>query len=209
MSRYIGPSCRLCRREGEKLFLKGARCEGQKCALTRKSYIPGMHGMTKKFGNKMSEYGKHLREKQKARRIFGLSERQFHNLYNKASKSSAATGETFLKLLELRLDNATYRAGFADSRAMARQIVSHGLIRLNGKRVTVSSIQLKVGDKFEINGKKKDSKMFETAKKRKDTSPKWLVTDLKMLSAEVKALPSKEDFEPSIDSQLIVEFYSK
>lgn len=209
MARYAGPSCRLCRREGEKLFLKGVRCEGQKCALTRKNYIPGMHGGTRKFGGKMSEYARQLREKQKAKRIFGMSEKQFRSFYEKAAKLSDVTGEALLKLLELRLDNAVYRAGLAESRTMGRQIVGHGLIRLNGKRVITPSIILKVGDKFEVRTKSKGSKLFENLKKKKDVSPKWLEVNLPDLSAEVKILPDKDDIESSIENQLIVEFYSK
>jgi small subunit ribosomal protein S4 len=209
MARHTGPVCRLCRREGEKLFLKGARCEGQKCTLLKKNYIPGLHGGIRKFGGKMSEYAKQLREKQKAKRIFGISEKQFRIYYGKADKATDITGDALLKLLETRLDNAVYRAGMADSRAQARQIVSHGLVRVNGKKVTVPSILLKVDDKFEVKDKSKGSKIFDEIKKKKDASPKWLEVDLKNLSVEAKMLPDKEDIEASINSQLIVEFYSK
>ncbi|MBU1992695.1 MAG: 30S ribosomal protein S4 [Patescibacteria group bacterium] len=208
MARNTGPVCRLCRREGEKLFLKGARCEGQKCALVRKNYIPGAHGGKRSF-KKLSEYAKQLREKQKAKRIFGIAEKQFHIYYERAEKMDDITGDALLKLLEERLDNVLYRAGFAESRAMARQLASHGLVKLNGRKVTVPSITLKVGDKFEVVEKSKSAKMFEPLKKKKDTSPKWLEVDLPNLKAEVTKLPGKDDIDSSIESQLIVEFYSK
>lgn len=209
MSRYTGPSCKLCRREGEKLFLKGARCESQKCAITRKNYIPGIHGGQRKRFTKLSEYAKQLREKQKAKRIFGLSEKQFHLYYEKADNIGGITGDNLLVLLERRLDNAVYRSGLADSRAQGRQMVNHGLVTLNGKKVTIPSIIVQPGDKFAVKDKTKSSKLFENKIKQKDQSPKWLEVDLKNLSAEVKMLPDHDDIESSIESQLIVEFYSK
>ncbi len=208
MARYTGSKCKLCRREGEKLFLKGSRCEGQKCAITRRNYAPGQLGKNR-FG-KQTEYGRHLRAKQKARRIYGISESQFAEYYKKADKQSEVTGTALLKLLETRLDNVIYRAGLAESRDQARQIVSHGLIKLNGRTVDVPSITVKVGDSFEVKEGKKGSPLFEAAKKNKKfKSPKWLNVDLGNLKGEVIAMPEKDDAESNIDTQLIVEFYSK
>ncbi len=208
MSRYTGSKCKLCRREGEKLFLKGARCEGQKCAITRRNYAPGQLGKNK-FG-KQTEYARHLRAKQKARRIYGIVEKQFRKYYKQADKSPETTGVALLKLLETRLDNAIYRAGFADSREQAKQIVSHGLIKLNGKRVDIPSIHVKTGDTFEVREKSKGSSLFEEVKKNKKfRSPKWLKIDLGNLQGEVIGLPEKDDAESNIDTQLVVEYYSK
>lgn len=208
MSRYHGPKCRLCRREANKLFLKGDRCETQKCALLRKNYAPGFHGKTS-FAKK-SEYARQLREKQKARRIFGISEAQFRRYYQKSTQSPEATGETLLKLLERRLDNAVYRATFASSRDQARQMISHGLLTFNKRRVNVPSIQLKVGDVFEVRDKNKNSPLFtKVLTQQKNFAPKWLKVDFKNLRGEVADLPQKEDLESNIQVQLIVEFYSK
>jgi len=208
MARYTGSKCKLCRREGEKLFLKGTRCEGQKCAIIRRNYAPGQLGKNR-FG-KQTEYGRHLRAKQKARRIYGVSEHQFADYYKKAVKQSGVTGTELLKLLETRLDNVIYRAGFASSRTQARQIVSHGLIRLNGKKVDVPSITVKVGDAFEIKASAKKSPLFEEVKKNKKfKSPQWLSSDLGILKVDIIGMPKKDDAESNIDTQLIVEYYSK
>ncbi|KKQ71938.1 MAG: 30S ribosomal protein S4, small subunit ribosomal protein S4 [Candidatus Peregrinibacteria bacterium GW2011_GWC2_39_14] len=203
------PVCRLCRREGEKLFLKGARCESQKCALVKKNYAPGQHGPLAKKGRGKSEYGRQMREKQKAKRIFGLNERQFHNYYKVAVKTEGVTGIAFLNLLEKRLDNVIYRAGFATSRAQARQIVNHGLCHINGKKVATASYGVKVGEKFEIKEKLRGSKLFETAKASKFNPPKWIKVDLKSLTGEIVAEPDKDDFEKSIQTNIIIEYYSK
>lgn len=208
MSKYTGPKCRLCRREGTKLYLKGERCETQKCAMIRKNYAPGMHGQKGGFGKK-SEYAKQLREKQKAKRIFSISEIQFREYYNKASKITGITADEILTLLETRLDNVVYRAGLASSRSQARQIVGHGLISLNGHSVTIPSIQVKIGDKFIIADKYKDSPLFAETAKRKPSNPKWLETDLKNLSGSMIRAPEKSELESSIAGHLIVEFYSK
>lgn len=208
MSRYTGSKCKLCRREGEKLFLKGTRCEGEKCAITRRNYAPGQLGKNK-FG-KQTEYGRHLRAKQKARRIYGISEKQFADYYAKADKQHGVTGTTLLQLLETRLDNVIYRSGFASSRNQARQIVNHGLVRLNGRRVDIPSITVKIGDKFEIREKDKGSTLFEEAKKNKKfKSPKWLNAEVGNLKGEILGMPEKDDAESNIDTQLIVEYYSK
>lgn len=208
MGRIIGPACKQCRREGEKLFLKGARCESPKCALVRKNYAPGMHGSKGSFGKK-SEYSKQLREKQKAKRIFGVGEKQFRNYYNSASKKTGITGEVFLGVLELRLDNTVYRAGFASSRKQAREIVTHGLLKVNGRRVKTPSYSLKIGDAIEPTPRAKQSVLFTELAKKKDSSPKWIKVDLKAPSFEVIALPDKNDLQANIDAQMIVELYSK
>lgn len=208
MGRIIGPACKQCRREGEKLFLKGARCESPKCALVRKNYAPGMHGSKGSFGQK-SEYSKQLREKQKAKRIFGIGERQFRNYYNTASTKTGITGEVFLGILELRMDNAVYRAGFASSRKQAREIVTHGLLKVNGKRVKTPSYSLKVGAIVEPTPRAKQSVLFTELSKKKDSSPNWIKVDLKAPSFEIVNLPDKKDLQQNIDAQMIVELYSK
>ncbi len=207
MSRYTGPSCKLCRREGQKLFLKGARCESPKCAFQRKGYAPGEHGNKSRFGQK-SEYARQLREKQKAKRVFGVSEKQFRKYYEMADKREGVTGETLLQILETRLDNAIYRAGLASSRAQARQMVSHRLFSVNGRRVKTPSILLKLGAKIEPTDKAKSTKLLSEVSKQKDSSPGWLKVDLKKPAFEISTLPNKEETE-QIDSQLIVELYSK
>lgn len=208
MSKYTGPTCRLCRQEGEKLFLKGERCETQKCAVVRKHYAPGGHG--KSGFRKLSEYGKQLRAKQRLKRIFRLSEKQFSLYYKKAArKKGKVTGSYFLELLERRLDNVIYKAGIAASRDHARQIVSHGLIKLNGKKVDIPSIQVKVGDKFEVFEKSKSSPFFAKLAKKKDLSPKWLKVDLQNLSGEVITDPQEDDLELNSNVQMIIEYYSK
>jgi len=208
MSKYTGPKCRLCRREGTKLYLKGERCESQKCAIVRKNYAPGMHGPKGSFSKK-SEYARQLREKQKAKRIYNLGETQFEAYYEKASKAAEITSEALLKLLETRLDNVIYRAGFASSRNQARQLVGHGLVKLNGRKVSIPSVQVKVGDKFEIKPAMKNGAVFSETTKKKDTSPSWLNVDLKSLNGEVMRRPEKAELESSIAGHLIVEYYSK
>jgi len=208
MGKYTGPKCRLCRREGTKLYLKGARCETQKCAIVRKNYPPGMHGPKGTFGKK-SEYNRQLREKQKAKRIFSISEVQFKAYYGKATKKTGITADELLKLLETRLDNVIYRAGLSESRSQARQMVGHGLVRLNDHPVTIPSIQVEPGDKFEIDKGRKDSNLFAETTKKKPTNPKWLEVDLKSLSGSMLRPPEKAELESSVAGHLIVEFYSK
>jgi len=203
----IRPVCRLCRRAGEKLYLKGAKCESSKCPMISKNYPPGQHGQSIKRAK--SEFLRQLSEKQKAKRIFGLNERQFHNYYKIAVKTKGVTGHEFLKLLEKRIDNVLYRAGIADSRAQARQIVNHGLCLINGKKIKTPSYQVKIGDKFEIKERLKKSKLFEAVKSKKDTSPKWMKVNLQELKGEITAEPSKDDFEKNIQTNLIIEYYSK
>ncbi len=204
MSRYRGPLTRLSRRLGVILFTNS---ESKIKAFNKKNYKPGEHGQ-KRF-SQMSEYSKQLREKQKARFMYGITEKQSKKYYTLASKSSEITGIKYLSLLEQRLDNALYRAGLAETRPQARQIVSHGLVLLNGRKVKTPSINLKPGDVFEIKPKSKESKLFEDLKKAKHKSPKWLKSDVASLKAEVVSTPDQDDIEHIIDYQLITEFYSK
>ncbi|MCX6734248.1 MAG: 30S ribosomal protein S4 [Candidatus Peregrinibacteria bacterium] len=206
--KYTGPVCRLCRREGEKLFLKGARCESNKCAITKGRPGPGQHGLTS-ASSKKSEYAKQMRAKQKAKRIFGLNERAFSNYYEKAADSQKVTGNELLRLLEQRLDNVVYRSGIASSRAQARQLIGHGLCTLNGKKIDIPSIQVRVGDKFEVRDARKKMPILMDASAKKPTAPRWIKVDLKNLSGEVIAQPEKDDFEKTVDSQYIIEYYSK
>ena len=208
MARYTGPACRLCRREGTKLFLKGERCMSGKCALDRRSTVPGQHGAANK---KVREYGMHLREKQKTRRYYGLLETQFRNLYAEADRKPGMTGENLLVLLERRLDNTVYRMGMAESRKEARQLVLHGHFTLNGKKVTVPSITVKVGDVIAIKEGKRDNAKIKGLIEglASKLSPKWLEVDRTNAVAKVVALPAREDIDFDFNEQLIVEFYSK
>lgn len=204
MSRYTGPVVRLSRRLGTMLFANG---QSKIKSFNKKKYKPGEHGL-KRFAQ-VSEYSKQLQEKQKARFMYGISEKQCRKYYDMATKSEQITGEEFLKLLEKRLDNVIFRAGLAATRPQARQIVNHGLVKLNGRKASVSSIIVKEGDTFEVREKSKGSKLFEECKNTKYRPPKWLNVDLKTLKGQVIALPDHDDIEHVIDSQLIVEFYSK
>jgi small subunit ribosomal protein S4 len=204
--RYAGPRCRLCRREGKKLFLKGLRCTMQKCAFLRHGDVPGKYG--KNQTSKKTEYCSQLRAKQSAKRIYNLTEKQFKTYFIKANKRTGTTTEIFQQLLETRLDNAVFRAGFASSRAQARQLVNHGIFQINNYRATIASRQLKIGDKIKIKKAVIDSPLFAGFTKKKDKSPTWLKIDLKELSFEVVALPKLEECE-YIDAQTIIEFYSR
>ncbi|MFA5143788.1 MAG: 30S ribosomal protein S4 [Candidatus Omnitrophota bacterium] len=208
MARNIGPSCRLCRREGVKLFLKGSRCNGEKCALTRRDFAPGQHGQARK---KESNYGVQLREKQKVKRIYGVLERQFRHYFRMAERSKGVTGLTLLQLLERRLDNVIFRMNFANSRAEARQIVQHGQVSVNGRRVDIPAYVVKAGQEVVIKMKdparKRLSETFEALKDR--SIPKWIEVDSKNFKCKVTAMPTKEDVGFPIQEQLIVELYSK
>jgi small subunit ribosomal protein S4 len=204
MSRYRGPVTKLSRRLGLMLFTNG---ESKTKAFNKKKYKPGEHGQ-KRF-TKLSEYNKQLQEKQKARFMYGISEKQCSNYYKKAAKSDEVTGVKFMKLLEQRLDNVVYRAGIASTRPQARQMVSHGLIVHKGKKALTPSIQVKVGDTLEVKAKSKSSPIFDEVKKSKPRAPKWLNVDVKTLKGEIVALPDSDDIEKGIESQLITEFYSK
>lgn len=206
--KYTGPVCRLCRREGEKLFLKGDKCTSQKCPILKKNYAPGMHGSKGNF-SKQSEYGRQLRAKQKAKRIYQVPELQLKQYYTLSTKQTGVTGEILLQYLERRLDNVVYRAGLAISRKLARQVINHGLIKINGRKSRVGSRLLKVGDTVSVYKKEKGAKVFEALDKQKDSSPRWLKTDLSKGETVVAFLPEKDDLEKSINAQMIVEFYSK
>ena len=209
MARYIGPVCRLCRREGVKLFLKGERCYTPKCALEKKNYAPGQHGQQQR--RKLSNYGVQLREKQKLRRIYGLNEQQFLNYFTKAASQKGATGENFLVLLERRLDNVIFRLGLASSRSAARQIVRHGHVTVDGQKVDIPSYQVRVGQVVSLKEKSKAKQYFaelaESAKNK--TAPKWLEADYEKVGGKVVSLPAREDIDTQVDELLVVEFYSK
>jgi len=206
MARYTGPSCRLCRREGEKLFLKGDRCYSDKCALSRRESAPGQHGARR---GKVSNYGVQLREKQKVKRFYGLLEKQFRETYNRAEKMTGKTGENLLSLLERRLDNTVYRLGFGSSRKEARQLVTHGHFTLNGRKADIPSIQLNVGDVIAVAEKSNASVKFKELAEKSVTTPKWLEGDTDKLEGKVIALPAREDIDLPIEAHLIVELYSK
>ena len=208
MARYTGPSCKLCRREGTKLFLKGERCTSGKCAFDHRSTAPGQHGAARK---KVEEYGKQLREKQKARRYYGVLEGQFKHYYELAEKKEGITGQNLLIILETRLDNVVYRMGMAASRKEARQLVLHAHFTLNGKKVTIPSLLVKAGDVIAVKESSRDSvKIKELAEAMQSAiTPKWLDVDKTALSAKVLSLPAREDIDFEFEEQLIVELYSK
>lgn len=208
MARYTGPVCRLCRREGAKLFLKGDRCYTGKCAVDRRAYAPGQHGQRRK---KVSEYGIQLREKQKAKRIYGILETQFRNYFAKAERMKGIAGENLLRLLETRLDNVVYRLGFSGSRAEGRQLVRHSHFTLNGKKVNIPSIQVKVGDVIAIaEGSKNSPKIKEIAESAVGKAkPNWLEFDANALAAKVTSVPAREDIDVTLEEHLIVELYSR
>jgi small subunit ribosomal protein S4 len=207
MARYTGPVCRLCRRERMKLFLKGTKCETARCPIERRPYPPGMHGRGR---IRESEYLFQLREKQKCRRIYGLLEKQFKLIYNKANKMPGVTGENLLRLLELRIDNVVFRAGFASSRNQSRQFVRHGHVNVNGKRVTVPSYTLRKGDVVQLRDKA--SRMI-VVRHNVDTLdrvvPQWLEAESGELKVTVRDLPLREQIDVPVREQLIVELYSK
>ena len=208
MARYTGPACRLCRREGKKLYLKGERCTSGKCALDRRNTAPGQHGASTK---KLKEYGKQTREKQTARRYYGVLEKQFKNYYDEAARQQGMTGENLLKLLERRFDNVVYRMGLASSRKEARQLVLHGHFTLNGKKANIPSILVRSGDVVAVaESFKKSAKCKELVEALETkNAPKWLQVDKTALNAKVIALPEREDVDFDFEEQLIVELYSK
>ena len=208
MARYTGPACRLCRREGKKLYLKGERCTSGKCALDRRNTAPGQHGAATK---KLKEYGKQTREKQTARRYYGVLEKQFKNYYDEAARQQGMTGENLLKLLERRYDNVVYRLGLASSRKEARQLVLHGHFTINGKKANIPSILVRSGDVIAVaDNFKKSAKCKELVEALETkTSPKWIEVDKTNLVAKIVALPEREDVDFDFEEQLIVELYSK
>lgn len=208
MARTIEPDCRQCRREGCKLFLKGERCTSKKCAMERRPVIPGQHGNSKRRVT-FSEYGTQLREKQKVKRMYGVLEKQFRGYYEEACKMKGVTGENMLSLIERRLDNVVYRMGIASSRKQARQIVNHGLITVNGRRVNIASYRVKAGDVVAIKENKQNNEMFKNLRGSKVVMPKWVEFDTNNFTGKVVALPVREDVDADIKEQLIVELYSR
>ncbi len=208
MARTIEPDCRQCRREGCKLFLKGERCTTKKCAMERRPVIPGQHGNSKRRVA-FSEYGTQLREKQKVKRMYGILENQFREYYEKACKMKGVTGENMLSLIERRLDNVVYRMGIGASRKQARQIVNHGLITVNGKRVNIASYIVKAGDVVAIKENKQNNEMFKSLRGSKVVMPKWVEFDTNTFTGKVVNLPVREDVDADIKEQLIVELYSR
>ncbi len=206
MAKYTCADCRQCRREGQKLFLKGERCTTKKCAMERRPVAPGPHAAGRR---KPSEYSVQLREKQKAKRAYGLLEKQFRSYYEEAERMKGVTGENMLILLERRLDNVVYRMGIGSSRAQSRQIVNHGHITVNGKRVDIPSYQVKKGDVIAIKENKKDNEMFKELKGAKIVMPKWVEFDTESFVGKVIDNPQREDIDLNINEQLIIELYSK
>lgn len=209
MGRYIEAVCRLCRRQGQKLFLKGLRCNTEKCAMTKRAFPPGQHG--KNSRKKLSNYGVQLREKQKVKRMYGVLESQFRKYFEDASRRKGVTGKVLLQLLERRLDNVIFRMGLATSRAQARQIVGHNMVSVNGRRVNIPSFLVDLNDLVQITTKEKAMKKIkENLESSKDrTVPTWIDFNAVSLSAVIKRLPEKQDIEHLINEQLIVELYSK
>lgn len=208
MAKYRGPVCRLCRREGVKLFLKGARCMTEKCAIERRSYPPGQHGQGRQ---RVSEYSAQLREKQKLKRIYGLQEQQFRGLFGKAERKPGVTGEYLLKLLEARLDNVVYRLGFASSRKEARQLVNHGHLLVNGRKTDVPGFIVRPGDVVEVRERSRSLLPVQTALEAVDGRgvPAWLELDRAAFKGTVRGLPTKEELALPVNEQMVVELYSR
>lgn len=208
MARYTGPVCRICRREGEKLFLKGERCYSDKCSIDRRAYAPGQHGQGRK---KNSEYGLQLRAKQKARKYYGVNETQFRHYFDVAERKAGVTGENMLRILESRLDNVVYRLGFASSRAEARQLVGHGHFEVNGKRVDIASYLVKAGDVISVCEKSRSNEKMKALVEANAGRPvpTWIDADKEKMSAKIVNLPERDAIDAPVEEQLIVEFYSK
>ena len=208
MSRYKDEQCRICRREGQKLFLKGSRCYSDKCSITRRNYAPGQNGQKK---SKISEYGTQLREKQKTKAFYGVGEKQFRKYFDMASNSKGKTGEVLLQILESRLDNVVYRLGFASSRAQARMLVTHGAFEVNGHKVDIPSYLVKVGDVIAVREIRKDNGAIKIAVEENGSRPvpAWLEKDQEKLSGKVVTLATREDIDLPVEEHLIVELYSK
>jgi small subunit ribosomal protein S4 len=208
LARYTGPVCRLCRREGDKLFLKGEKCFGSKCAIEKRPTPPGMHGAKR---GRLSDYATQLREKQKLRRIYGILEKQFRSYYKEADRRKGSTGENLLQLLESRLDNVVYRMGFGASRTEARQLVRHNAITLNGKKANIPSIQLRPGDVIGISSYGKDQLRVKAALEMAEQRgiSEWLEVDFKKMEGTFKATPERDELPSDINEHLVVELYSK
>ena len=208
MARYLGPKCRLCRREGMKLYLKGERCVGEKCSFEKRKYFPGQHGTSR---TKLSDYGLHLREKQKVRRLYGVLERQFRRYFQEADRGKGVTGEALVAQLERRLDNVIHRASFANSRDQARQLIRHSHVLVNGRKVDLPSYLIEEGDVVEVKGKSKGLVPVQEAVQRGEQRgiPPWLEVDPDQVRVTVRSLPRREDLAFPVREQLVVEFYSK
>jgi len=208
MARYTGSVCRLCRREGTKLFLKGTRCYTKKCAFERRPSPPGQHGVRRR---KMGDFGIQLREKQKVRRVYSVLERQFHNYFVEAGNLDGVTGENLLRFLETRLDNVVFRLGFATSRAQARQLVNHGHFAVNGVPTDVASFMVKPGDRIEVRENRREREPFKIAKEtlRSHQAPEWLSLEPARLAGSVLSLPRRDQMPLDLNEQLVVEFYSR
>ncbi|MDO8240953.1 MAG: 30S ribosomal protein S4 [Candidatus Moranbacteria bacterium] len=210
MARDTEAKCRKCRRASEKLFLKGDRCETAKCGMIKRAYAPGVHG--KKVSRGQSEYGIQLSAKQKIKRIYGVLERQFRKHFDEVAGKAGITGDLLLNRLEMRLDTIVYRAGFSSSRAQARQLVNHGLISVNGKRMSIPSCEVKIGDVISINGAKNEKKYFTTVKesiKNKKNFPSWISFDISKMEAKVTNVPTRDEIGINVDAQVVVEYYSR
>lgn len=209
MANYNGPVCRLCRREGEKLFLKGERCYSDKCAVAKRTFPPGQHGQRRR--GKISDYGTQLREKQKARRIYGVMEKQFRRYFKAANRSKGVTGERLLQLLELRLDNVVYRLGFADSRNQARQLVNHGHFSVNGRKVDIPSYSVKENDEIAVRESSRNSAYFKNLSEVLGDRrlPEWLTLDAANFAGRVIRLPEREELDIPVQEHHIVEMYSR
>lgn len=206
MARLLDPKCRQCRREGAKLFLKGEKCTTKKCPLERRPFVPGQHGQGRK---KVTQYGTQLREKQKVKRAYGILEKQFKAYYVEAERMKGVVGENLLSLIERRLDNVVYRMGIGSSRNESRQIVNHGHITVNGRKVDIPSFSVKAGDIIEVKENKRDLQMFKALKGMKVVMPKWLEFNPDTLKGKILALPKREDIDMNISEHLIIELYSR
>jgi len=211
VSRYTDSACKLCRREGTKLFLKGARCLTEKCAVEKRTYAPGQHGQSSSRRRKASQYARQLREKQKVKRIYGLTERQFRNTFDRVLREPGVTGENLLVALESRLDNVVYRLGFAPSRKAARQLVGHGHVQVNGRRVDVPSFRLRPGDEVRLSAKSKDLDAVVSALDlaSKGQTVAWLAVDREARAGRITERPTRDAIPVATEEQLIVELYSK
>jgi small subunit ribosomal protein S4 len=209
MARYRGPVCRLCRREGEKLFLKGDRCSTEKCAIERRAYAPGEHGRDRRL--RITPYGLQLREKQKARRIYGIFERQFRNYFKEAARMSGVTGENLLQILEVRMDNLVYRLGFAPSRPSARQLVLHGHFSVNGRKVSIPSYRVRPGDVISVREPSRNVPLISDSMETRGGRdlPDWLEANTKAMKGRLLRLPARESIPITIQENMIVELYSK
>jgi small subunit ribosomal protein S4 len=210
MARYTGPVCRLCRREGEKLFLKGQRCFTEKCAIERRNYPPGQHGLARSRRRRLSDYGVRLREKQKVKRIYGLQEGQFRNLFDRALRTPGVTGENLVVALESRLDNVVYRMGFAPSRKSARQLVRHRHVLVNGRPVDIPSYSVRPGEEIRLKEKAREMPVVrEAIEQARDLRPSWLAVDEKTMTGRMVQRPTRADIPLAVQEQLIVELYSR